>query len=273
MTVNHAVKGDTACLEAVWGAHGWQKQAVHCPSLRAPQDGNMTCSAESPAEFPYGSTCTFTCADGFQLQGVSSVTCTESAEWSQDTPYCEAITCKSLEAGDHLVTNCSHSSDNLKLNSSCSFSCDEGFILQGAESLQCTGTGKWSADTPTSITCESPEQGDHLVRKCSHSSSALMPNSNCSFSCDEGFDLQGSETLTCNSSGNWTGEVPSCQAQSRLDPTFLGMAAGGACKGSQPGVPAPPGGARWNFRGCDKEWLVSLSDESRAIIQPVASVP
>ncbi|KAI1891469.1 hypothetical protein AGOR_G00144140 [Albula goreensis] len=267
-------------------------EAVHCPSLRAPQDGNMACSADSPAEFPYGSTCTFTCADGFQLQGVSSVTCTESAEWSQDTPYCEAITCESPEQGDHLVMKCSHSSDNLKLNSSCSFSCDEGFILQGAERLQCTGTGKWSADTPTctaitcespeqgdhlvmkcshssdnlklnsscsfscdegfilqgterlqctgtgkwsadtptctAITCESPEQGDHLVMKCSHSSDNLKLNSSCSFSCDEGFDLQGSETLTCNSSGNWTGEVPSCQAQSHLDPTFLGMAAGGA---------------------------------------------
>lgn len=33
--------------------------------------------------------------------------------------------------------------------------------------------------------------------------------------------------------------------------------------GSQSGVPISLGGARWNFRGCEKEWLVFLSDKSQ----------
>ncbi|KAJ8384492.1 hypothetical protein AAFF_G00204070 [Aldrovandia affinis] len=358
--------GLTASVSLTCGSSGqWsdsqpQCEAMRCPSLQMPLEGHMTCSSDSPAEFSYGSSCTFSCADGFHLQGAESVQCTETGEWSADTPtcsavqcselvssvngsmdcvhphgnfsyivqlnssctfscadgfhlqgaesaqctetgewsaatptcsavqcselvssvngsmdcvhphgnfsymsictfscvkghgltasvsltcgssgqwsdsqpQCEAISCQSPERNAHVVTECSHSSDSLRLNSSCTFSCADGFLLQGAESVQCTETGEWSADTPTcsAVKCPSLEKPSNGNLVCSYTfefSSGYSYGSTCSFSCDEGVDLQGSETLTCNSSGTWTEEMPTCQAWPLLNPTSLGLAAAG----------------------------------------------
>ncbi|KAJ8376127.1 hypothetical protein SKAU_G00067070 [Synaphobranchus kaupii] len=249
-------------------------EAVRCPLLQVPQEGNMTCSADPSTDFSYGSTCTFSCAAGFQLHGVPSVICTESAQWSQETPRCEAISCVSPEGGAHVTMDCSHSLDSLRLNSSCTFSCDEGFVLQGAESVRCSETGEWNAETPTctavrcpslekpidgsmvcsndelsygstcsfscaagfqlqgvpsvvcsesaqwsqetprceAISCVSPKGGAHVTMDCSHSLDSLRLNSSCTFSCDEGFVLQGAESVRCSETGEWNAETPTCTA-------------------------------------------------------------
>ncbi|XP_035270301.1 E-selectin isoform X3 [Anguilla anguilla] len=213
-----------------WSADPPTCTAVKCPSLDKPIDGSMVCSSD---ESSYNSTCSFSCAAGFQLLGAPSVICTESAQWSQETPRCEAIKCPSPEGGAHVTMECTDSLDSLSLNSSCSFSCEEGFDLQGAESVQCSQTGEWSADPPTCtvVTCPSLEKPIDGNMVCSYISDEFSYpysyGSNCNFTCDEGFELQGSETLTCNIHGNWTGEVPTCQAGPLLSPTSLGLAAGG----------------------------------------------
>lgn len=37
---------------------------------------------------------------------------------------------------------------NFTYNSSCTFSCEEGFVRMGAELLRCEATGNWSRDAP-----------------------------------------------------------------------------------------------------------------------------
>ncbi|XP_061095633.1 E-selectin isoform X2 [Conger conger] len=215
-----------------WSADIPTCTAKKCPSLEEPVDGGMICASD---EFSFGSICNFSCAAGFQLHGAPSLTCTESAQWSQEAPRCEAIECQSPEMGAHMAMECTESLDSLRLDSRCTFSCDEGFILQGAESVQCSGTGEWSADIPTcTVICPSIEKpiGGNMV--CSYIakefSYAYSYGSNCNFTCHEGFDLQGSETLTCNIYGNWTGEIPTCQARPEpfLSTTSLVVAAAGA---------------------------------------------
>lgn len=52
------------------------------------------------------------------------------------------------EQQDHLFSECTSGSDNFTVNSSCSFSCERGFKLQGATSVQCTETGQWNTSIP-----------------------------------------------------------------------------------------------------------------------------
>ncbi|KAL1022889.1 hypothetical protein UPYG_G00033800 [Umbra pygmaea] len=120
-------------------------ESVSCPLLQQPQHGAMNCGED----FTYGSSCSFTCSEGYHLQGASQVTCTSAAKWSEDIPHCEAIRCLEPEERPNLSTECSHAPDALLPNSTCAFRCAAGFHLQGSPSTQCTEMGQWSTDIPT----------------------------------------------------------------------------------------------------------------------------
>ena len=36
------------------------------------------------------------------------------------------------------------------------------------------------------------------------------------YSCDGGYELRGSSTLTCHSNGNWSGPPPTCEGNHKL---------------------------------------------------------
>lgn len=46
---------------------------------------------------------------------------------------------------------------------------------------------------------------------CSHPYSSFSYSSHCYFECNEGFWLRGASAMTCNTSGHWSQEVPTCQ--------------------------------------------------------------
>lgn len=41
--------------------------------------------------YSVGSEVRFSCEEGFQLTGVTKLTCMESGEWSHPIPYCEGV--------------------------------------------------------------------------------------------------------------------------------------------------------------------------------------
>ncbi|KAJ7986662.1 hypothetical protein DPEC_G00342210 [Dallia pectoralis] len=184
------------------------EHAVSCPSLQSPQDGAITC-AEG---FTYGRNCTFSCSEGYRLQGASKMTCTSAAEWSDKIPQCKAIQCLEPEKRVNLLMECSHSPNALWLNSTCTFSCAAGFHLQGASNTKCTEMGQWSTDMPncTAIQCPSPgvlQGGQVRCEDLSHSWGSI-----CTFSCDEGFNHQGDSSMMCSGSGEWSTDIPTCAA-------------------------------------------------------------
>ncbi|KAL7887923.1 hypothetical protein AOLI_G00028970 [Acnodon oligacanthus] len=185
-------------------------EAVRCPTLEDPADGRIFCSGES-----FGSSCSFSCNDGFHLQGAPDITCTESAEWSQEVPYCEAVRCQLPDVQAPLNFGCSGNSDDLTVNSTCYFSCDAGFELQGAASTECTVTGEWSTAVPscTAVTCPYLRKPDHGLMNCS--SEVATVGTSCSFSCLDGYSRLGDEVVTCNFTGDWSGAAAECQVGHR----------------------------------------------------------
>uniref|UniRef100_A0A8C2ZQB8 Selectin E n=1 Tax=Cyclopterus lumpus TaxID=8103 RepID=A0A8C2ZQB8_CYCLU len=168
------------------------------------------------------STCSFSCEAGFELQGAPSTQCSEGGQWSEAVPTCKAIGCPNPEAGAHLVTQCSRPLTKLWPNSTCSFSCEAGFELQGAPSTQCSEGGQWSEAVPT---CKGMVAYVHI-----NLSSEPVLNSQCSFTCNQDYSLDGHELLTCDRHGNWTsGQKPTCQAPpSPVIAIASGVATGGA---------------------------------------------
>uniref|UniRef100_A0A452RUP7 p-selectin n=1 Tax=Ursus americanus TaxID=9643 RepID=A0A452RUP7_URSAM len=62
--------------------------AAHCPPLKTPERGSMTCPHSADA-FQYPSSCHFSCEEGFALVGPEVVQCTASGVWTAAAPVCE----------------------------------------------------------------------------------------------------------------------------------------------------------------------------------------
>uniref|UniRef100_A0A672HNE0 Selectin E n=2 Tax=Salarias fasciatus TaxID=181472 RepID=A0A672HNE0_SALFA len=204
-----------------WSASHPSCIAVQCPDLQNPENGLLDCSDDTDTRFSYGNSCSFSCAPGYRLVGPSSVTCTSAAQWSEHMPHCEAITCPSPEGEAHLVTKCSKPLNKLEPNSTCSFSCELGFELQGTHTAKCLEDGRWRESIPTCkvMGCPSLESPSNGQMRCSVSeSSPVSPGRAsplgviCAFSCDEGYKLQGAPDIKCTHSGRWTSNAPSCTA-------------------------------------------------------------
>uniref|UniRef100_A0A7N5JWV2 p-selectin n=1 Tax=Ailuropoda melanoleuca TaxID=9646 RepID=A0A7N5JWV2_AILME len=187
--------------------------AVQCPHLEAPGKGTMDC-VHPLAAFAYGSSCKFECEPGYQVRGWASLRCTGSGQWTAPSPACEAIACGPLEGPIHGSMDCSPSSRAFQDNTSCSFHCAEGFRLEGADLVQCTDLGRWTAPAPVcqAVQCQDLPAPNNAQVNCSHPFGAFRYQSTCSFSCNEGLHLLGQSVLRCLATGNWSSPPPACQA-------------------------------------------------------------
>ncbi|XP_065792837.1 P-selectin [Muntiacus reevesi] len=184
-----------------------------CGEFDLPQHVHMNCS-HPLGNFSFNSQCSFHCAEGYTLNGPRELECLASGIWTNSPPQCIAVQCPALKSPEQGSMSCFHSAKAFQHQSSCSFSCEEGFALVGPEVVQCTASGVWTAPTPVckAIACEPLESPAHGSMDCSPSSRALQYNTNCSFHCAEGFTLRGADTVRCADSGQWTAPAPVCQA-------------------------------------------------------------
>ncbi|XP_018116669.2 E-selectin-like [Xenopus laevis] len=200
-----------SCYEGFYGSSC--EHVVECPHLVVPELASMKCENEN-GKFNYNSNCSFSCDEGFTLTRSNALQCTSSGSWSLDVPACEAVVCPTIPIPEHGFMVCKDDYGEFQYNSECSFSCNEGFILTGSNSLQCTSSGSWSSGVPTceAVVCPSITIPEHGSKECENDYGESKYNSNCSFSCSEGFILSDSKSVQCTSSGSWSSGVPSCQA-------------------------------------------------------------
>ncbi|XP_028344495.1 P-selectin isoform X3 [Physeter macrocephalus] len=186
---------------------------TECSELDLPQHMLMNCS-HPLGNFPFNTQCSFHCAEGYTLNGPSELECLASGIWTNTLPQCVAVQCPPLKSPEQGSMTCFHSAKAFQHQSSCSFSCEEGFALVGPKVVQCTASGVWTAPAPVckAIACEPLESPDHGSMDCSLSSRAFQYDTNCSFHCAKGFTLRGADTVRCADLGQWTEPAPVCQA-------------------------------------------------------------
>ncbi|XP_013766577.1 E-selectin [Pundamilia nyererei] len=195
--------------------------AVQCPALQNLTNGFVSCGEDADTRFSYKNTCSFSCDQGYHLVGASRMTCTSGGTWNQQIPHCEAILCQNPEREAPLIMQCSESETELRPNSTCSFSCEEGFELQGANTIKCSEDGQWNENIPTCKAkgCPAPEVPTNGQISCSPSLSSFLSHETphplgmvCHFTCDEGHELQGAHSMECTHPGQWTSRSPTCTA-------------------------------------------------------------
>ncbi|KAF1518490.1 E-selectin, partial [Eudyptula minor] len=197
----------------VWSGPLAACKAVTCPALEMPAHGAVNCS-HSSVELSWGTTCEFTCEEGFTLTGPATLQCGSSGAWDRQQPSCAAVRCEAVTWAEEGFVTCDHTPADLAYRSRCDFYCSKGYVLDGPSSIECTAQGQWSEPVPKckAVTCPALEMPAHGAVNCSHSSVELSWGTTCEFTCEEGFTLTGPATLQCGSSGAWDRQQPSCAA-------------------------------------------------------------
>ncbi|XP_046905789.1 P-selectin isoform X2 [Hypomesus transpacificus] len=189
-------------------------QVVRCPILSSPPLGNMSC-VHPLASFSFNSTCSFSCEEGYSLTGDHTLTCLPAGQWTNHTPACEVVQCDALKVPHRASMNCLDPVKPFSYGSACRFTCDEGFLLSGSNTTHCSSQGNWSQQLPVCQVrpCDTLTVPPHGSSSCSHPHGPFSFGSHCVFSCEEGFQLNGTAQTECSSLGMWTSDVPPCQAR------------------------------------------------------------
>ncbi|KFP06165.1 Complement receptor type 2, partial [Calypte anna] len=171
-----------------------------CP--QPPNIANGLHTGHSLAKFSPGVTLHYSCQEGYELVGNTSVTCTERGVWSRTLPRCEAIGCEVPEVQNgkvHEVQSTYRAGETLH------FDCDTGYVAEDTYEAQCQPGGTWD---PPVLLCErgQPCLGA-LVPNGSHSGQgrAFFPlGMAVTYTCDPGYYLVGKAVMFCRASGNWS---------------------------------------------------------------------
>nr|UTK45904.1 sushi, HYR, ephrin receptor-like, and EGF domain-containing protein [Crepidula fornicata] len=124
---------------------------ITCSGYQMLQHGNQVCSGAR--HNIYGSKCTHSCFQGYELNGARDVTCQRSGQWDASFPTCQPVSCgapPSVSDGD-LVCPGGHNYPSI-----CLIQCKPGYTHSGTTYIQCNDNKAWSPGEPC-IDAEAPE--------------------------------------------------------------------------------------------------------------------
>ncbi|XP_030635356.1 LOW QUALITY PROTEIN: sushi, von Willebrand factor type A, EGF and pentraxin domain-containing protein 1 [Chanos chanos] len=152
----------------------------------------------------FGSVVTYSCMDGFTLKRESFVSCQADGRWSRPHPECIPVECPQPEEIPNGIVDV----QGLMYFSTARYSCRPGYDLVGNATVLCGHSGVWIGGVPACrpIQCPAPEE----IPNGSAQYSRLEFSRSITYSCNRGYRLQGSETLTCLENGIWDKPPPTC---------------------------------------------------------------
>uniref|UniRef100_A0A9J8BSB7 CUB and Sushi multiple domains 2 n=1 Tax=Cyprinus carpio carpio TaxID=630221 RepID=A0A9J8BSB7_CYPCA len=159
--------------------------------------------------YNYRGSVVYQCNPGFRLIGVSVRICEQDHRWSGKTPVCVPITCGHPGTPANGVTQ----GTQFNLNDIVRFACNPGYVLQGAIKSHCQPNGQWSNALPKCkiVNCTDPGHVENGIRQVLPSGPHRYSfQTAVSYSCNPGYYLLGTSTLSCQGEGTWDRSLPKC---------------------------------------------------------------
>ncbi|KAK0147545.1 P-selectin [Merluccius polli] len=214
----------TCTATAAWSEAVPSCERVTCPMPQG--DGRTTAHCSGPLDaLQPGSTCSFTCEPGFEVQWAPVIACTEEGSWNASVPTCRVVTCDQGPAPEaHSIVRCSDTHGSVEYGAVCEYACEEGYHISdpSQNAVQCTAAGTWSRPPAvcerSAVQCSPPVAPESGQINCqpplsvTASPSSYPQGSACTFTCNEGYEHQGPLTTECTQSGQWSSPPPTCTA-------------------------------------------------------------
>ncbi|XP_035660141.1 CUB and sushi domain-containing protein 1-like [Branchiostoma floridae] len=171
-----------------------------CPQLTVPANGGAN------GGIYYGDTAAYSCDPGYELIGSSIRTCQADGQWAGMQPTCNKMQCLTLPAPVNGSISGGHYYGDQVI-----YSCDPGFDLVGTPIRICEDSQLWSGVQPSCIrkrcsVLTPPEHGSLI------GAGAFNFGEVATFTCYPGYEIQGSGTRICESTGQWSGSPAQCES-------------------------------------------------------------
>uniref|UniRef100_A0A674P4K4 Sushi domain-containing protein n=2 Tax=Takifugu rubripes TaxID=31033 RepID=A0A674P4K4_TAKRU len=205
--------------ELTCGDQGWLGRLPECEEVECshPKVANGEWVSGSHPPHKYLDTVTYRCNAGYKMEGDATMVCSLNGQWTPGIPKCTAVTC----SPPPTITSGTFSPQKplYQYLETVAYSCDQGFTLSGSKSLSCSLDGTFNGSPPTcnTVTCSPPPtitSGTFSPQKPLYQYQEMVE-----YSCDQGFTLSGSKSLSCSLDGTFNGSPPTCS--SRPSPTAV----------------------------------------------------
>lgn len=157
----------------------------------------------------------YTCDAGYDLSGINVLECYETGEWSGSFPECKPVRCSRPDD----ILHGSFDGNLFTYKERIKYSCILGYVLVGNASRECQQNASWSGSLPVCkpISCGKPdpiEFGSVIGRD-------FTLNNIVRYTCDNGYELIGSEDRMCRETGKWQSNAPTCQRKQCDNPPVV----------------------------------------------------
>ncbi|KAG7270324.1 hypothetical protein CRUP_007025 [Coryphaenoides rupestris] len=213
---------------------------AECQTPPPPEHGWLSVSDTSQ-----GSLVTYSCTQGYALDGPAVRQCISGRLWTGDPPACRPVSC-----GDPgPVANATEQGASFSYRATLRYECTAGFLLRGGDTLTCLADGRWDREKPVCepVSCGPPRVPDNVII----TGDVYTYNQQIDLRCRlPGFVLKGGAVSVCRADGTWSHAEPACVPARCGQPPAVpnGRAVSG------PDAAAPRGYVRYE---CDKGYVLS----------------
>ncbi|XP_054906235.1 sushi, von Willebrand factor type A, EGF and pentraxin domain-containing protein 1-like isoform X2 [Poeciliopsis prolifica] len=164
-------------------------------------------------EFPDGTVINYKCKLGYiRVNGTGEMTCV-NRRWTEPDITCRPMDCGPVKPQPHMILDVSQGT---LFGASVYMSCEKGYELYGSDIKHCFHTGWFGVGNCVYVTCSIPSIGNGTHTWTSHREPEYKQTIN--FTCNPGYNLRGSKTITCNRRGKYDPKPPKCIAVTCFTP-------------------------------------------------------
>ncbi|XP_064397066.1 uncharacterized protein LOC135343945 isoform X4 [Halichondria panicea] len=195
-----------------WSGTAATCEIIECADLVDPENGAVTVGSNT-----FQSEAMYSCNSGYDLRGSSTTVCQSNSMWSNGPPFCAIVVCDGLSPpvnGTLLLSS-------VVFNSQATYGCNSGFMINGPTVRICQQTGSWSGNIPTceEILCPELEVSQGTI----NTTNGYRTSSVATVQCSNGYRLSGQSSLTCQITGEWTDDEPTCEPADNVG-LYVGIA-------------------------------------------------
>ena len=185
----------------------WSDSIPSCNIVTCDTQGLTNGYISTSGDTIFNSTINISCDTGYELDGSSTLTCQENGTWNDVFPTCEIVNCSSPGP---TPANGEQNSTTFTYNSSVTYTCSKGYILNGDDVITCQVNGAWNGSVPSCdiVNCTDPDPAPDNGNK---NGAVYTYNATVTYTCDYGYLLNGSGEIVCQADGSWSdNNFPSC---------------------------------------------------------------